>query len=205
MYHGRRRLETRVAPPKFPRHDAPLNPYNPYAAQAQKVHWGSTRVKCQGQRHGTTANLNQVNITLIPFTIDPFGSFGYFATRLLYGTPTIHAPPGMNLLISHRKQHTKPLLLPLLPHELFSPGPILSMMLLLPLGTHSTRTPEQWATQILGASAHFLLRATASAILAPAERLRATPKSHPPLGVNMAFFFPCRVLRTEHHPHIFAN
>jgi hypothetical protein len=81
-------IDVTITPtPKFPRHDAPPNPYNPYAAQAQKVYWDSTCAKFQGRRHGTTANLNQVNITLIPFTIDPFGSFGYFATRLLYGTP----------------------------------------------------------------------------------------------------------------------
>jgi hypothetical protein len=84
---------TITATPKFPRHDAPVNPYNLYAAQAQKVHWDSTRATFQGRKHGMTANLNQVNITLIPFTIYPFGSLGYFATRLLYDTPMIHAPP----------------------------------------------------------------------------------------------------------------
>jgi hypothetical protein len=74
--------------------------------------------------------------------------------------------------------------------------------------THSTRTPEQWATQILGlnfvsASAHFLLRATASsAIPPPSELARAAPKSQPPLGVTMVFFFPRRVLRTVDRPHV---
>jgi hypothetical protein len=122
-------IDVTITPtPKFPCHDAPLNPYNPYAAQAQKTHWNSKCTQFQGRRHGTTANLN---LTLIPFMIDPFGSFGCFATCLLYGTPTIHgAPPAMILLISHRRQQTEPLPLPLLPLVLFSPKRTLNMMLL---------------------------------------------------------------------------
>jgi hypothetical protein len=73
---------TITAMPKSPCHDATLNLYNPYAAQAQKVHWDSTRAKFLGHRHGMMANLNQIHITLIPFTIDLFSSFGYFAQRL---------------------------------------------------------------------------------------------------------------------------
>jgi hypothetical protein len=54
--------------------------------------------------------------------------------------------------------------------------------------THSTRTPEQWAAQILGlnfdtASASFLLRAT-SAIPAPSTIARASPKFRSPLSVQ---------------------
>jgi hypothetical protein len=128
--HAYLAIDVSITPtPKFPHHDAPIYPYNPYAAKTQNVHWDSTRAKFQGQRHGTTTNLNQVDITPIPFTIDPFGSFGYFATHLLHGTPTIHAPLGMSLLISRRKQHTKPLLPPSLPLEPFSSELILNTML----------------------------------------------------------------------------
>ena len=34
-----------------------------------------------------------MNITLIPFSIDPYGSFGYFANRLLYDPPPPDKPP----------------------------------------------------------------------------------------------------------------
>jgi hypothetical protein len=37
-------IDVTITPtPRFPRHDAPPNPYNPYAVQARKVHWDSTR------------------------------------------------------------------------------------------------------------------------------------------------------------------
>jgi hypothetical protein len=40
----------------------------------------------QGRRHGPTANLNQVNLTLIPFTIDHFEAWVFFCQP----PPTIH-------------------------------------------------------------------------------------------------------------------
>jgi hypothetical protein len=206
-------IDVTITPtPKFPRHDAPPNPYNPYAAQPQKVHWDSTRAKFQGQRHGTTANLNQVNIvTLIPFTIDPFGSFGYFTTQLLYGTPTIHTPSWHEPSDFTSEAAFQAFTTALTSPRAFLPRANSKYDAITPFGhTHSTHTPEQWATQILGlnfvsASAHFLLRATPSAIPAPAERARAAPKYQPPLEVNMAFFFPRRILRMDDHPHVFAS
>jgi hypothetical protein len=157
------------------------------------------------------AGINQVNITLIPFTIDPFGSFGYFATRLLYGTPTINAPPWHESSDFTSEAAFQAFSTALTSPRAFLPQANSKYDAITPFGhTHSTRTPEQWATQILGlnfvsASANFLLRATASVIPAPTERAKATPKIKPPLGVKMAFFFPRRVLRTDDHPHVFAS
>jgi hypothetical protein len=141
----------------------------------------------QGRRHGpTAANLNQVYITLIPFTIDPFGGFGYFATRLLYGTPTIHAPPR-----HEPSDFTSEAAYQAFTTALTSPRAFLLRAnskydAITCFGhTHSTRTPEKWATQILGlnfvsTSAHFLLlRATASAIPPPLNALWPPPNPRP--------------------------
>jgi hypothetical protein len=43
-------IDVTITPtPKFPCHDALINPYNPYAAQAQKFHWDSTRANCKAE------------------------------------------------------------------------------------------------------------------------------------------------------------
>jgi hypothetical protein len=83
--HSYLAVDVTVTPaPALPRPDAPVNPYNHYAEQAQKVHWTATRNKFQGRHHGPTANINEANITLLPFSIDPYGSLGFFAIRLLF-------------------------------------------------------------------------------------------------------------------------
>jgi hypothetical protein len=72
--------------------------------------------------------------------------------------------------------------------------------------TRSIRTPERWATQMLGlnfvtSSARFLLRAVASMIPAPSTTARATPKfPPPPLGAKLAYFRIRRVLRADDPP-----
>jgi hypothetical protein len=68
--------------------------------------------------------------------------------------------------------------------------------------THSTRTPEQWATQILGldfvtGSALFLLNTC------PDNNCTFHPKVHTHdtlLGANLAFFRPPRILRADNPP-----
>jgi hypothetical protein len=79
--------------PELPRPDAPANPHNPHAEQAQKVHWTATRNKFQGRHHGPTANMNEANTTLLPFSIDPCGSLGFFANRLLFDPKPPDEPP----------------------------------------------------------------------------------------------------------------
>ena len=165
-----------------------MNPYNQYAAQAQKVHMTSIRDKFQGRCHGTTANLNQVHLTLIPFSIDPYGSLGYFANRLLYDTPADKP------LWNKPADFTSEAAFQAYTTALASPHSFLRIAnskydAITPFGhTHSTRTPEQWATQVLGlnfftSSALFLLRATATTIPAPTTSVRAAPNSPIPLLV----------------------
>jgi hypothetical protein len=201
---------TITPPPTLPLPDTPVNPYNPYAAQARKVHMTSIRDKFQGRRHGPTENLNEVGFTLIPFTIDPYGSLGYFTNRLLYDPPPPDKPPWTQLI----DFTSKPAYQAYLKALTCSPHAFLQVAnskydAITPFGhTHSTRTPEQWATQILGlnfvsASALFLLRATAATVPAPTTVARATPKSRrPPLGVNLAFFRPRKLLRADDPPSI---
>jgi hypothetical protein len=197
---------TITAAPKLPLPDTPVNPYKPYAAQAQKVHWTSTRDKFHGRRHGPTANLNQQNLTLIPFSIDPYGSLGYFANRLLYDPPP-DKPPW-----HHSSDFTSEAAFQAFSKAMTSPHSFLAVAnskydAITPFGhTHNTRTPEQWATQILGlnfvtGSALFLLRATAATVPSPTTIARAAPKfPRPPLGVNLAFFRPRRILRADDPP-----
>jgi hypothetical protein len=167
-------IDVTITPaPPLPPPDTPVNPYNTYAAQAQKVHWNATRDKFQGRRHGPTANLNQMNITLIPFSIDPYGSFGYFANRLLYDPPPPDKPPWKT-----PSDFTSEAAYNAFNKASSSPRSFLAIAnskydAITPFGhTHSTRTPEQWATQILGlnfvtGSSIFLLRACAATIPAP--------------------------------------
>ncbi len=133
----------------MPRPDVPANPHKPHAAQAQTVHWKSIRDKFQGRKHGIIANLNQAQITLIPFSIDPYGGLGYFADRLLYEPPQNKPPWRQPIDFTSEaafQAHTK---------AMASPHSFLTKTnskydAITPFGhTHSTRTPEQWATQIL--------------------------------------------------------
>jgi hypothetical protein len=100
--------------PELPQHEAPVNPHNPHAKQAQRVHWTATRTssKLQGRHHdaGPTANLNTANITLLPFSTDPYGRFGFFANRLLFEEPKPPDEPacGISEAISHQKPPSKP-------------------------------------------------------------------------------------------------
>ena len=77
--------------------------------------------------------------------------------------------------------------------------------------THSTRTPKQWAAQTLGpnfvtASVLFLLRATATTTPALAAAASVAPKSpRPPLGADLAFFRPRKILRADDPPMILAS
>jgi hypothetical protein len=147
--------------------------------------YNSTHTKFQGCGHGTTANLNQVHITLIPFTIDPIlGSLGYFANHLLYGTSTTsHVPTGETPATDFTSDAAYQAFVSsaLTPHCAFLSHANSKYDVITPFGpTHSIHTPEQWATQIIGlnfisASAHFLLRATALTIPVPNERAWATP------------------------------
>jgi hypothetical protein len=202
-------IDVTITPaPILPPSDTPVNPYNQYAEQAQKVHWTATREKFQGRRHGPTANLNQVNLTLIPFTIDPFGSLGFFANRLLYDPPP-DKPPWKK-----SDDFTSDAAYQAFSKSITSPHSFLSIAnskydAITPFGhTHSTRTPEQWATQIIGlnfvtGSAHFLLRAVAATVPAPTTIARAAPKfSRPPLGRKLAFFRHRRILRADDPPMI---
>jgi hypothetical protein len=201
-------IDVTITPaPELPPTNSPVNPYNHYAEQAQKVHWTATRNKFQGRRHGPTANINTSNITLLPFSIDPFGSLGFFANRLLYDPPPPDKPPW-----NKPNDFTSEAAYQAYAKAMTSPRSFLSVAnskydAITPFGhTHSTRTPEQWATQILGlnfvtASALFLLRATAATIPAPSTTARISPKfPSPPLGANLAFFRTRRVLRADDPP-----
>jgi hypothetical protein len=72
--------------------------------------------------------------------------------------------------------------------------------------THTTGTPEQWATQILGlnfvtASARFFLRPTAAMIPAPSTIAHASPEfPSPPLRAKLAYFWSQRVLGADDPP-----
>jgi hypothetical protein len=202
---------TITPPPTMPRTDIPANPYKPHAEQAQKVHWVKIRDKFQGRKHGPTANLNDSKLTLIPFTIDPFGGLGYFAERLLYAQPK-NKPQWR-----HATDFTSTAAFEAYSTAMTSPHSFLTIAnskydAITPFGhTHSTRTPEQWATQILGlnfvtSSAQLLLRATAATIPSPTKVARATPKyTRPPLGVNLAFFRPRRILRSDDPPMTYGR
>ena len=200
---------TITAPPTLPNPALPPNPYNPYAEQAQKVHWDSIRSKFQGRRHGSTENINNTYLTLIPFSIDPYGSYGFFANRLLYHPLPPKAPPwSLPADFTSAAAHLA------FTNALTSPHAFLDSAnsnydTITPFGhTHSTQTPEQWATQILGlnfvsASAHFLLRAIAATLPAPTSRARTNPRfSRPLLGTNMASFRPKRILRPRDPPFL---
>jgi hypothetical protein len=68
---------TTTSAPKLPLPDTPVNLYKPYAAQAQKVYSWTSSPDPNFKDDDTeqqTANLNQVNLTLIPFSINPYGS-----------------------------------------------------------------------------------------------------------------------------------
>ena len=140
------------------------------------------------------------------FSINPYGSLGYFANRLLYD-----APPNKPLW-NKPSDFTSPAAFQAYTTALTSPHSFLRISnskydAITPFGhTHSTRTPEQWATQVLDlnlvtSSGLFLLRATAATIPAPTTTARAAPKfPRPPLGVNLAFFRPRKLLRADNPP-----
>jgi hypothetical protein len=190
--------------PESPRLDAPTNPCNPHAEQAQKVHWTATRNKFQGRHHGPTAD---TNMTLLSFSIDPRGSPGFFANRLLFNPKPPDKPPWQK-----QSNFTSEAAFKAFSKAMTSPRSFLKTATskcdaTTPFGhTHSTRTPQQWATQMLGlnfvtSSARFLLRAVASMTPAPSTTARSTPKfSSPPLGAKLAHFPPRHVLRADDPP-----
>ena len=69
-----------------------LNPFS-------KIHMNAVKGKLQSARPQTISNpayfraLHQQGIILLPFTVDPFGGLGYFASRFLYGPTTTHESP----------------------------------------------------------------------------------------------------------------
>jgi hypothetical protein len=205
---------TMTPAPKLPLPDTHVNPYKPYAAQAQKVHMTSIRDKFYGRRSGSTEEINKLGLTLVPFSIDLYGSLGYFANCLLYDPPPPDKPPWIKPPWTKPRDFTRPG-----PYEAFvsassSPHSFLAIAnseydAITPFGhTHITRTPEQWANQILGlnfvtASSIFLLRALAATLPSPTTLAKSAPKfPRPPLGATLAFFRPRSVLRTDEPPMI---
>jgi hypothetical protein len=117
-----------------------------------------------------------LHLTFVPFSIDPLGSLGYFANRLLCDPPPHDKPPWKLPLSSFTSEAACTAFL----KASSSPHSFLAIAnskhnAITPFGyTHSTRTPEQLATQILGlnfvtGSALFLLKACASTAPAPVE------------------------------------
>jgi hypothetical protein len=139
--------------------------------------------------------MNEANITLLLFSIDPCGSLGFSANRLLFDPKPPDKPPWQK-----QSGFTSEAAFKAFSKAMASPHSFLEIATskydaTTPFGhTHSTRTPEQWATQILGlnfgtSSARFLLRAVASMTPAPSTIACATPKfPSPPLGAKIAYF-----------------
>ena len=153
--------------------------------QTPANHWKSIRDKFQGRKHGIIANLNQTQITLIPFSTDPHGGLGHFADRLTCEPPQNKPPWRQPIDFTSEaafQAHTK---------AMTSPHSFLTTTnskcdAVTPFGhTHITRTPEQWATQTLGlnfvtSSDQFLLHTRHSRNNAIAYQSRSRdPQIHP--------------------------
>ena len=81
------KLKSSLRVRQLPLPDSPASPRNHCAARAQKARMTSACNELQGRRRSTPVNLSQARITSIPLSIDPCGSPGCFATRLLFDPP----------------------------------------------------------------------------------------------------------------------